>query len=338
VTVLDRARHIAEQVLFPAAMRVDGAQRVPPSHLDLLATEGFYGLAAPAEAGGLGVTDPAEAARVVEALATGCLATTFVWLQHHGALRAVAESKTPGLRDEWFEPMCRGARRAGVAQAALRSGPPAVRARPVEGGYLVSGAAPWVTGWDMVDVLFTSARADDGTVTWFLLDAAAGPTLAVEPLRLVAVNASRTVVVRFADHFVPASRLVATGPYEGGQSTAPEALRANGSLALGVAARCASLLPTGELADGIITEVTSSRAELDGALGDAGAMARARADASSLAMRAATLLTLGAGARSVLAGEHAQRLVREAMFLLVFGSRPAIREALLARVREWDRR
>jgi hypothetical protein len=39
------------------------------------------------------------------------------------------------------------------------------------------------------------------------------------------------------------------------------------------------------------------------------------------------------GSRAVLAGEHAQRLVREATFLLVFGSRPAIRSALLPLVR-----
>ncbi|MBO0868041.1 MAG: hypothetical protein J2P15_05705, partial [Micromonosporaceae bacterium] len=57
----------------------------------------------------------------------------------------------------------------------------------------------------------------------------------------------------------------------------------------------------------------------------------ARAAASALAMRAATALTVATGARSLLVTEHAQRLVREAMFLLVFGSRPAIKEALLRR-------
>ncbi len=35
------------------------------------------------------------------------------------------------------------------------------------------------------------------------------------------------------------------------------------------------------------------------------------------------------GGRAVLAGQHAQRLAREALFLLVFGSRPAIKERLV---------
>ena len=39
-----------------------------------------------------------------------------------------------------------------------------------------------------------------------------------------------------------------------------------------------------------------------------------------------------AGSRAVLPDHHAQRLVREAAFLLVFGSRPAIRAALLRRL------
>jgi hypothetical protein len=38
------------------------------------------------------------------------------------------------------------------------------------------------------------------------------------------------------------------------------------------------------------------------------------------------------GSRAVLRDNHAQRLVREAAFLLVFGSRPAIKDALLHRL------
>ena len=49
------ARELATEVLAPAAMRVEASERVPPEHLDLLAAEGFYGLAGPREAGGLDV-------------------------------------------------------------------------------------------------------------------------------------------------------------------------------------------------------------------------------------------------------------------------------------------
>jgi hypothetical protein len=44
-------------------------------------------------------------------------------------------------------------------------------------------------------------------------------------------------------------------------------------------------------------------------------------------MRAASTLVVSGGGRSILTDHHAQRLAREAMFLLVFGQTPSIRRA-----------
>jgi alkylation response protein AidB-like acyl-CoA dehydrogenase len=96
--IVERARLIAEQVLFPSAIETDAADLLPRANLDALARAGFYGMAGPSEAGGLDL-DLATAYRVVEALATGCLTTTFVWLQSQNPVRAVTTSRTPGLYD-----------------------------------------------------------------------------------------------------------------------------------------------------------------------------------------------------------------------------------------------
>ena len=61
-------------------------------------------------------------------------------------------------------------------------------------------------------------------------------------------------------------------------------------------------------------------------------MAEARAAASELAVRAAAALAVRDGSRAVSVDQHAQRLAREALFLLVFGSRPGIKSALLRRL------
>jgi len=147
--VVSRARQLAAGVFAPAAMGVEASQQVPPEHLDLLAAEGFYGLAGPREAGGLDVPFPA-ACRVIEILAGACLSTTFVWMQHHGVVRAVAGGPGP-LRREMLGPLCRGERRAGVALAGLLPGPPRLRARAAEGRYVLDGTSPWVTGWGYID-------------------------------------------------------------------------------------------------------------------------------------------------------------------------------------------
>jgi alkylation response protein AidB-like acyl-CoA dehydrogenase len=290
--VLERAIEIAEDVLFPAAAEVDRADRVPRSQLDLLADEGFYGL--------IDADD-----RIVETLASGCLATTFVWLQHHGAVRAALGSATPGVPEKWAEPLRRGQRRAGVSLAGVWPGPRPLRARRVDGGYLLDGEAPWVTGWDMIDTLYVAAR-DGDTIVFALLDAVAGPAVSVTPLELVAVQASRTVHLRFAGYFVPDERVTGTMPLADWPARDAAGLRRNGSLALGVAARCCRLIGPGPLD----AELDAARAALDSGAD----VAAARAVAAELALRAAAALTVTTGSRAVLAGEHAQRLVREATF------------------------
>ncbi|GAA1605348.1 acyl-CoA dehydrogenase family protein [Catellatospora bangladeshensis] len=319
-----RAAEIAEEVLFPAALAVDAADRVPASHLDLLAAEGLYGAAVPEDGDG---RDFPLLASLVESLASGCLTTAFVWLQHHGPVSAAAYSEQPGIRDAWLGALSTGERRAGIALAGLRSRTAPMRVRAVGGGFLLDGEAPWVTGWDMIDVLYTAARDEHDDVHFLLVDAIAGPTLGVTPLELVAVQASRTVNVRFESHFVPADRLADVRPYAAWSSSDASGSALNGFLALGTAARCCRLIGPSPLD----AELAATRASLLAA--DPAATPAARAAASDLALRATATLAVRTGARAVLRGEHAQRLLREAAFLLVFGNRPAIRDELLARLR-----
>lgn len=332
---LSRATQIAEEILFPAAMSVDTADRIPAEHLDALASAGLYGLAGPTSAGGSDANG-AEFARVIEIMSSGCLATTFVWLQHHSAVRALTASANAALRDEWLDPLCRGVRRAGIALGGARPGPPLLRARHAPGGYFLDGSAPWVTGWDMIDVIHTLARDDGGNVVAAQLPAQVSGTLTANRLPLVAVNASRTVELRFAEHFVPAELVTGVVPHAQWLARDAGRLRPNGSLSLGVASRCCRLLaqlanggnPLAAGARSLTAELATRRAALDSASSEA--MPTARAAASAFAFQAVGALAAAAGSHAILAGEHPQRLAREALFLLVFGSRPAIKEQLTA--------
>lgn len=321
--VLARARALADELLFPAAPAVDATGMVPGGHIDALAAAGLYGLTGPVEAGGLGA-GPATVAAVIEALAGGDLATTFIWLQHLGVVGALAHGPAD-LRREFLTDLCAGRRRGGVAvQAATRPGPGAIQVRPDGGDLVLDGRVPWVTGWGHIDVLLVAARDEADDVCFLLVDATAGPTLGVRPQRMVAVTASATVGLTLAGHRVPAGRLVRTVPLAELRAGDPAGLRPNGSLALGLIARCARLLGPSPL-DG---ELAAARRRLDDAGPDG--LPAARAAASALAHRAAGLLVASTGSSAVLAGAHAERLAREALFLLVFGSRPAIRQSLVA--------
>jgi len=165
-----QARQLADEVLFPAAMAVDRSDAVPVGHFERLAEAGLYALAGPAELGGLDTESapaaaaPSVAGPVLEALAGGCLATAFVWAQHHGLVRMLHREAGPELRDRWLGPACRGEVRGGLALAGLLPGPPRLRAEPAAGGWRLDGTWRWVTGWGSVDLLRVAGRTADGRI------------------------------------------------------------------------------------------------------------------------------------------------------------------------------
>jgi alkylation response protein AidB-like acyl-CoA dehydrogenase len=327
--VLSVARDIADQVLFPDAMRVDRLDVLPAAHLDELAIAGLYGAPAPADVGGLGL-DLRAVSGVVEELASGCLAAAFVLVQHFRLLATLAAGAVASpLRDRWLTAASQGHLRAGVALTGLIPGPPQLRAEIGEGGWRLDGTAPWVTGWGLVDVVEVVARGRGDTVVTLIMDAAAQPGLSVTRQRLAAVDASVTVRLGFDGVVIPPERFVSQEPFDPAISVQPAGLRINGSLALGVALRCTRLLGAGPLDD----ELTACRERLDAALeGSSAQMAAARAATSDLALRAAAALTVRDGAGAITVEAHAQRLAREALFLLVFGSRPGIKSELAMRL------
>ena len=177
--VLAAARALADDVLFPDAMRVDRLDVLPVAHLDALAAAGLYGAPAPAEAGGLGL-DLRQVSAVAEELASGCLATAFVWVQHFRLLMTLATGGAPAaLRDRWLASACRGTTRGGIALAGLMPGPVMLRAEVADGGWRLDGAAPWVTGWGLIDLLLVVARGPGDTVVTLIMDATAQPGLTV---------------------------------------------------------------------------------------------------------------------------------------------------------------
>ena len=322
--LLALAREIAEAILFPASLDIDAAPAVARSTLDAFASAGLYGLFAARDVGGLDL-DRQSGEQVIEILAGGCLTTTFVWIQHLSTAALVSRLDGP-VHDEWARDLATGMRRSGIAFSHLRRpDPPSLTAAPVLGGYVLDGATPLVTGWGLIDVVHVAARLGEDIV-WLLVDATESPTISVTPVELAAVNASATVSVRFSGHSVPESRLTQIQPLADWLARDAAGLRTNGFLSLGVAARCLTLLGPSDLD----SELASVRAGLVSASEEQLPAARARA--SLFALRGSAALIAGRGGRSMRRDDHAQRLGREAMFLLVQGQTPAIRAAELDQI------
>lgn len=312
------ASDLASQVLFPRSLEVDRAERVPEEHLRVLADAGLYGL----ETAGL---EPAERWLIAEILVSGCLATAFVWIQHHGAVRSLLGSDNRPLAERWLAQLTAGTRRAGIAIGGVRPPSPALRATRADDGWVFTGSVPWVTGWGLIDVMLTGAVVDDREQVWALIPARSGAGILATRYRLVAADASATVGLTFEQHFVPDEMVVGLEPH-----TSPPADdgggRSNGSFALGVTRRACMLMGSSP----IDAELSAVRERLDTASEDG--MAIARAAACELAFRATARLVVHAGSRGIGLDHHAQMLARQAQFTAVFGTRPAIRSALLGRL------
>jgi len=312
-------------LVWSRAEAVDAGEALPVGHFEAFAGAGLYGAFAPVEQGGLGLSY-GQVCAVVEELASACLVTTFVWAQHFRFLGAMLDPATPEpLRKQWLAPAITGTAKGGVALTGLMPGPSRLWAAPVGDSWALEGEAPWVSGWDMLEKLVVVARGPGESVVSFLLDATGQPGLSAAPARLSALNASRTVRLRFDGFRVGEDRVLGQGPI-GTVHQQSERLRLNGSFALGVAKRCCLLAGPSPLDD----DLRRCRQALDDA--DGTTMPSARAAACELAMRSAHSLAVRRGSRSALAGDVAERASREAALLLVFASRPAIRAALLSRL------
>lgn len=315
---LERAHAFADDVLFPTANDIDASDVVPRERLDRLAAAGFYGLAAP----GVGVSSIEEAHPINAAMAGGCMTTALVWIQHHGAVASCAFGPEPV---QSFVPrLAAGDLRATVAFAGLLP-EPRLRCRQDGDSWIVDGVAPWVSGWGLTDVIHLAARAPDDDVVWLLADTSA-PGFRAERHRLLGMDASATVTLHVDGVRVDADRMTSRFPWSEWPARDAAGLRTNGSMAVGVASRCLRLLGPSPLED----ELRAVVGALDA--GDASTFPVGRAAACELAVRAASALLVSSGSAGVERGTHAERLYREAAMLLVFGSRPSIRAALLTAI------
>ncbi|MBB5918403.1 hypothetical protein BJY24_007315 [Nocardia transvalensis] len=324
------ARQVVEEVLDPRAGEVDRTGVIPPGNFDALAERGFYGFVLSE-----GMTPDA----LIDTAATvlgGCLATGFVWAQHLGALRAVAFGDNAELRDRLLPEMREGRYRCGVSYAGARTAP-TLFAEPVDGGFALTGTAPFVTGWGYVDAVATSVRLRSGeteSVATLLVPSDTTQGVTAERIPLIAADASATVRVTYDNAFIDGSRLVGVkslGEFTAGRGSLTDWV--NGALSLGVLSRCVRQLhDLGADTAAYDTQFAALRERFASAVGDAEATYALRAEIAQAAVNAAAAGVVAVGSRATAADSTPERLMRQATFALVCTTRDPIRNALLARL------
>ncbi|MEM9186450.1 MAG: acyl-CoA dehydrogenase family protein [Planctomycetota bacterium] len=318
----------------------DASGEWPAEQLRLCGDAGVFRWFLPQEVGGLGWDDE-SVVRGYLALSAACLSTTFVITQRTAASRRIALSENEELKRRLLPGLASGEAFATVGishltTSGLHLANPRVAAERVEGGWRVSGAAPWATGAAAADtVVVGAAVVERGEATEeqvLLALPMATPGVSVpEPFHLVGVSASATGAVELDGVFVADADVVA-GPVENVLAALSRGASTGGhetsTLALGLARAALDYLSGEADKRADLAEASASlSAEHAVLVADLLSVARGepactneslRTRANSLVLRATQAALAAAKGAGYVSGHPVGRWCREALFFMVW--------------------
>jgi alkylation response protein AidB-like acyl-CoA dehydrogenase len=305
--------------------------------------------------GGCEVAASAMLAAYLE-LARVDLTTTFVLTQRNAACQRVAASPNQRLQERLLPLLARDEIFATVGISHLTTSrqylaTSAVTARPCAGGFELDGEIPWVTGGARANLLITGGTLASGEQLLAALDTRLGGVEVAPAVELLALNGSSTGPVRLCGVRVAREDLV--------HEPTPQVLKQGANLTAGslstsalaighawgaiddLAHEARSRPELGEFVELLRAEavalrdelLTATRPESCGGAGNVNERLRTRAN--SLVMRSTQVLLAASKGAGYVASHRAGRLVREALFFLVWSCPQPV---VTANLRELTRR
>jgi alkylation response protein AidB-like acyl-CoA dehydrogenase len=306
----------------------------PGEQLALCGRFGVFEWFLPEEFGGQGWSE-ADIVRGYLRLSAACLTTTFVITQRTGACQRIALAENEELRRALLPDLLTGRSFATVGISHLTTSrrhlaKPVLRAEETEGGFVLDGFSPWVTGAPQAQTIVTGATLDDGRQILVALPSNLPGVSIPPPAKLVGLSASQTGPVHCERVFIETQFLLA-GPVEDvmkqGAGAKTGGLQTS-TLAVGLAGAALSYLEEEtRLRRDLTNPAEALRAEWTQTRDDLVALAEGdnvcttenlRARANSLALRSAQAALAAAKGTGYVVGHPAGRWCREALFFLVW--------------------
>lgn len=286
-----------------------------------------------------------------EAISRYSGALAFLQTQHQSAAAMLASSSNEALKREYLPHLANGSRLVGVGFSHLRRHPSPVRAIPTEGGYLIDGEVPWVTGWGFFPEFIVGAALPDGRSAFGVVplrdtQGETEGTIALSaPMQLAAMTSTQTVTARLERWFLPHSRVVMFQPPGWLEEHSRKNVLHHSFAALGCAragldvllavARKRHQAFVREAFAALDRELTIAREAIFAAHfhldSDAQNPLALRATAIELAVRCAHAAIAASGGSANLNNHPAGRAYREALVYTVTGQTPEVMAATLDR-------
>lgn len=303
----------------------------PAEDLQQLAKVGALRWAIPKEFGGAELSS-LELHLAYEAIASASLTTALILSQRDSGVQMLAGNHSP-LAADLLPKLARGEvfTTIGIAQltTSRQRGAPSLRATADADGFMLDGEIPWATGAAHSDFICAGAVMEDRRQILFALPVNQSGVHVQPPLPLVALRSSHTTSVVCTDVHLPRAMLIVP-PSEQALASRKKAISIGQVfLAMGLCRSAIDLI--GQLpsdaarnAEKLFNEqMQVYRADIlqycaQPEPADPGRGAVLRGEVISLAVRATHAAVSLYKGTALLAGHPAQRLAREAMFLLVW--------------------
>jgi kynurenine formamidase/alkylation response protein AidB-like acyl-CoA dehydrogenase len=350
--LLDQIESYLQKSVAPIANTIDRDWDTLFQALKGLGKLGVLTLRIPPEWGGAGANEETfQSFQELVARYSGALA--FLQTQHQSAAGMIFAGQNSSLMPAYLPAMSNGEVLVGVGFSQLRrEGDPVILAVPFDGGYLLNGFVPWVTGWGLFHEFIVAASLPDGRAVFGIVplvetyQETGGNIAFSQPMQLAAMTSTNTVTATLKNWFLTDDRIVSIKPpgwiHENDQKNVLRStFLAMGCTRAGLdiieaAGKSKSLPFINNAFASFKQELSRCRTAIKAAENNPSfsldEKLQLRAQAIDLAGRCAhAAVTVSSGAANYI-NHPAQRVYREALVFTVTGQTTAVMEAILQRL------
>lgn len=207
--ILEKCQAFFLEHVKPYAELIDqdpGALRLA---FDKMCAQELLALRRPAKYGGPEISEKGfRTFQEMSARYSGAL--SFLTTQHQSAVSMLARSENEALKSDYLPKMANGEITAGIGFSQLRRpGPPVMRAESCDGGYLLSGQVPWITGYTFYKEFLIGATLPDGQAVFGFVPFANTENIKLgEVMRLASLESPQTLSAEISNQHLPEEKVV----------------------------------------------------------------------------------------------------------------------------------
>ncbi len=345
---LEEAKRFMREEVAPQAELIDVDVEALHRVVDRMGELNLLALKRPDLYGGPQMSEPLF--RVFqEEMARHSGALAFLTTQHQSAVAMISGSENEALKSAYIPKMASGEKLVGIGFSQLRrSGPPIMCAERVEGGYLLDGHVPWITGWSFFPEFLIGAALPDGQALFAVVPMVDTIGIRVsQPMELAAMGTAMTVTATFERFFVGDEKVAFVRPAGWIQNSDMINIALQGHFAIGCAMAGIEVLRGNaekkplpflhealDKFEGELAQLRATTAQAQKSADDSTTPERlkVRAWAIDFAVRCAHAAIASSSGVANSIRHPAQRIYREALVYTVSAQTPAVMEATLDRL------